>query len=108
MADIYGVKTGKNGADGKALYEYDRVKFKVGAVTRTGTILNVCDPWYTEFKVLIDRFYWKFDNKPEYIDIPADAVTLVREDKNYRIHRTPEEFINYCKKYDYHQYKNAI
>lgn len=111
MPDVYGMMTGKKSCNsGSSLYEFDRVAMNFNGREVTGTILNVCDPWYPEFKVLLDAKFWKNFSRPEYVAlIDGEATLLNKTDKDFRIHRTSEDFMNYCKQYDYRGlYKNSI
>lgn len=96
MAKFIGQRTEKKDKNGNSLYEFDRVKVN----GKTGTILNVCDMWHPEFKILLDRCYWGF--RPQYVDLIEDCERLKSTDPDYITHKSVQDFMNYCKTYDYH------
>ena len=82
---MFGMRTGKKSASGKSIYEFDRVSFVKNDKTITGTVLNLCDPWYPEFKVLIAQKNWENSRRPEYVALNENVEVLNTENDDYYI-----------------------
>lgn len=101
MTEFYGMKTGKTDRNGSSLYEFDRVHLR--DANTNGTILNVADPYHPVFRLLLDKKSWKNPAIPEYISLDENLNMYRIKDNEYNfiVGKTEEDYMNFCKTYDY-------